>query len=178
MKSRHAAALALVGWYLMVPPHKVRNGQVLVGVDGSAEIAKPMLEVAGGPVPPEPEQSPEEQWHQEETERVDAVINKHFHSEPSKNPQRELDRWYYGSHYLRHVLGVNSQTIVAPGTTLQHGSKEPGSHWSRIRLCNDVVRLDTIAEHAGTLANFRAESPGAIRHRGSQLDSPDAQCAW
>jgi hypothetical protein len=58
------------------------------------------------------------------------------------------------------------------------GSKEPGSHWSRIGLCNDVVRLDTIAAHAGTLANFRAESASAIRHRGSQLDSPDAQCAW
>jgi hypothetical protein len=84
----------------------------------TTEIAKPMLEVAGGPVPPEPEKSPEEQWHQEEQERVDAVIKKHFHSQPSKNPQHELDRWYYGSHYLGHVLGVNSEAIVTPGMTL------------------------------------------------------------
>jgi hypothetical protein len=55
-----------------------------------------------------------------------AVINKHFHSEPSKNPQRELDRWYYGSHYLRHVLGVNSQAIVTPGTTLQQTGFQGG----------------------------------------------------
>src|SRR5258707_542280 len=34
----HAAALALVGWYLMVPPHIHRNGQVLVGVERSAAI--------------------------------------------------------------------------------------------------------------------------------------------
>jgi hypothetical protein len=58
------------------------------------------------------------------------------------------------------------------------GNKESGPHWSRIRLYNDVVRLDTIAEHAGTLANFRAESLGASRHGGSQLDSSDAQGAW
>jgi hypothetical protein len=68
--------------------------------DAAMGSAKSMaLEVAGVPVPPvdecgevdfgidpnspcagvfsaEPEKSPEEQWHQEEAERVDAVINK------------------------------------------------------------------------------------------------------
>jgi hypothetical protein len=40
MNLSHTAALALVGWYLMVPPHRLRNGQVLVGVDKSASISK------------------------------------------------------------------------------------------------------------------------------------------
>src|SRR5208282_3011382 len=44
MKPRHAAALALVGWYLMVPPHRVRDGQVLVGVDRSASISEWTIE--------------------------------------------------------------------------------------------------------------------------------------
>ena len=119
MKLRHAAAFAFVGWYLMVLPTEVAGepvpsfdecGEVDFGIDPNSPC--------NGVFSAEPEQSPEEQWHQEEAERVDAVINKHFQSAPSKNPQHELDRWYYGSHYLRHVLGVYSRAIVTAGTTL------------------------------------------------------------
>ena len=37
MKLRHAAALALVGWYLMVPPLKSRGS---MAVDASAPLAR------------------------------------------------------------------------------------------------------------------------------------------
>jgi hypothetical protein len=40
MNPRHAAALALVDWYLAMPPHIHRNGQVLVGVDRSPPLGQ------------------------------------------------------------------------------------------------------------------------------------------
>jgi hypothetical protein len=33
MKPHHAAGLALIGWYLMLPPHHVRNLRVTVSAD-------------------------------------------------------------------------------------------------------------------------------------------------
>jgi hypothetical protein len=39
MNPRHAAALALVGWHLMVPPHRYFHGQALVvGTDDTKHV--------------------------------------------------------------------------------------------------------------------------------------------
>jgi hypothetical protein len=40
MNLRHAASLTLVGWYLMMPPHVVRNGHALVGVETAAPLGE------------------------------------------------------------------------------------------------------------------------------------------
>ncbi len=40
MKPRHAAALALVGWYLMMPPIPPKGSTPMVGVDAQAPLSK------------------------------------------------------------------------------------------------------------------------------------------
>jgi hypothetical protein len=40
MKLHHAAALALVGWYLMVPPPAYKDGKPLVGVNLDAPLSE------------------------------------------------------------------------------------------------------------------------------------------
>jgi hypothetical protein len=40
MKTRHAAALALVGWYLMVPPQLVSPGHETANVDAAVPLNK------------------------------------------------------------------------------------------------------------------------------------------
>jgi len=49
MKLRHAAALAVVGWYLMVPPSKVA-GRLLVDLDAPlSKWTEPNTIHTGGP---------------------------------------------------------------------------------------------------------------------------------
>jgi len=40
MKASHAAALALVGWYLMVPPQLVSSGHETVNVDANVPLSR------------------------------------------------------------------------------------------------------------------------------------------
>ena len=102
MNLRHAAALALVGWNLMVPP----------AFDFRSADVKP-LEVAGGPTFPSSE---EEQHFRELAAQVDAVIAKYFHRKPSER-KGAADRWYYGSKYLRHVIDVTCAGKFSPDNT-------------------------------------------------------------
>lgn len=104
MKPRDAAALALAGWHMMVPPAFDFR---------SADVVKPLFEVAGGPTFPSSE---EEQHLRDLRAQVNAVIAKYFHMKRGER-EGEADRWYYGSKYLRHVIDVTCAGKFSPDNT-------------------------------------------------------------
>jgi hypothetical protein len=57
------------------------------------------------------------------TLQIETAIANHFHSKPDKR-KNWPDRWYYGSHYLPHVLSVGPQAIISRDTTKRQN--EPG----------------------------------------------------
>lgn len=144
MKPRHATAIALVTFYLIYPPMDGKN--ILIH-------APYMKWVSGGSFDNFNDCATARRGLEELDEQritgkapfvavpaarfancvsIDAIrptilietaIANHFHSKPDKH-KNWPDRWYYGSHYLPHVLSVGPRAIISHDTTKQ--PQEPG----------------------------------------------------
>jgi hypothetical protein len=82
MKPRHAAALALVGWYLMVPP--LRSDQKL---DASAPLSKWTIVIRGS----FDSARQCDERHMKDVGGVDEFLRSHLHSIPQAADQESID---------------------------------------------------------------------------------------